>query len=90
MCSRFLVLLYIIEKTPDCDTDMQECSAELSNTQTGSAMQLPELSNTQTRSDIQLPAGGVKLTNAAALTDIPDVNISENKGPLRTFPGIGF
>lgn len=74
------------EKTPDCDTDMQECSAELSNTQTGSAMQLPELSNTQTRSDIQLPAGGVKLTNAAALTDIPDVNISENKGPLRTFP----
>lgn len=60
------------EKTSDCDTDMQECTAELSNTQTGSAM--------------QLPAGGDKLTNAAALTDIPDVNISENKGPLRTFP----
>lgn len=76
MSSRFLVLLYIIEKTSDCDTDMQECTAELSNTQTGSAM--------------QLPAGGDKLTNAAALTDIPDVNISENKGPLRTFPGIDF
>lgn len=52
------------EKTSDCDTNMQECTTELSNTQTGSAMQLSGVESSR----------GDELTNAEALTSFLAVN----------------
>lgn len=78
--SGLLVLLYIIEKTSD-DTNMQECTTELSNTQTGSAMQLSGMESSR----------GDELTNAEALTSFLAVNIKgENPAYLRTLIGIVY
>lgn len=79
--SGLLVLLYIIEKTSDCDTNMQECTTELSNTQTGSAMQLSCVESSR----------GDELTNAEALTSFLAVNIKgENPAHLRPIIGIVY
>lgn len=79
--SGLLVLLYIIEKTSDCDTNMQECTSELSNTQTGSAMQLSGVESSR----------GDELTNAEALTSFLAVNIKgENPAHLRPLIGIVY
>lgn len=62
------------EKTSDCDTNMQECTTELSNTQTGSAMQLSGVESSR----------GDESTNAEYLTSFLAVNIKgENPAHLR-------
>lgn len=80
LISGFLVL-YIIENTSDCDTNMQKCTTELSNTQTGSAMQLSGMESFR----------GDELTNAEALASFLAVNIKEeNPAHLRSLIGIVY